>query len=334
MADEEKDLKLTEAPDGSVIVEGEGQPQEQHEGEPEGGDASAEGAEDQRLSGVQEDDEGHEDEQGRPGETAEEAAIRKERNRRRRAENRQRRRDYIDGLQRDIAARDELLAQAMQRLDAVERRTTGADMAALDQELGKAGDAYNYFRERHAEAVTKADGLGATEAQEKMYQAARRIEQLNGIKQAYNRQQAKPPQQPLDPRIKANAEAWLQRNAWYDPAGGDMDSRVLLGLDRELHRDGWDPTTDRYWEELDSRAKKYLPHRYNSGHNSGTESRQSRSPVAGSGREAPSRGTGYTLSKERIQALKDAGMWDDPVARNDMIRRYMEQDRLAAEQRG
>ena len=34
-----------------------------------------------------------------------------------------------------------------------------------------------------------------------------------------------------------------------------------------------------------------------------------------------------TLSRERVQALKDAGMWDDPTKRAKAIRRYADFDR-------
>ena len=35
----------------------------------------------------------------------------------------------------------------------------------------------------------------------------------------------------------------------------------------------------------------------------------------------------FTLSRERVQALKDAGMWDNPDKRAKAIRNYAEFDR-------
>ena len=35
----------------------------------------------------------------------------------------------------------------------------------------------------------------------------------------------------------------------------------------------------------------------------------------------------FTLSRERVQALKDAGMWDDPTKRARAIRNYADFDR-------
>jgi hypothetical protein len=230
-------------------------------------------------------------------------------------------------MRREIAARDDLIAQQEQRLAAVERRTQGADIAAVDAELRKAAEAYNYFKSQHAEAVTHANGQLAVEAQERMMQAAQRGQQLNAIKQAAQRQ----PQQaqPLDPRLKANAESWLERNDWYDPQASDMDSKVAMSVDHAMAAEGWNPTTTQYWDELDARLKKYLPHRYTSGYNKTQRSTGNKSPVSGSGgRESSAPGSGgYKISAERVKALKDAGIWDDPKQRAEAVKRYQQWDK-------
>jgi hypothetical protein len=201
-------------------------------------------------------------------------------------------------------------------------------MAMVDSELQKTADAYNYFKQAHADAVTRADGNAATDAQEKMFASMERARQLQGIKDAAKKPQQT--QQPLDPRLKANAEAWLERNKWYDSNGGDPDSEIAMTLDKQLAREGWNPTTEQYWEELDSRVKKYLPHRFNQGYNSNKSNTvRPRAPVAGSGRESSANNSngGYRLSAERVQALKEAGLWEDAKARADAIKRFQEFDK-------
>ena len=275
------------------------------------------------------EDESHDDEPGAEGETEEEAEARRERNRARRRENKERRKDYIESMRREIAARDELIARQEQRLAAVERRTHGADMAAVDAELQKSADAYNYFKMQHTEAVNNANGAIATEAFEKMQLALQRHQQLDSIKKASHRQQQAPQTQPLDPRLKVQAETWLERNDWYDPQTGDMDSKVALSVDQAMAAEGWNPTTPQYWDELDARLKKYLPHRYTSGYNKPQRSSEKRNaPVAGSGRESSSQGSGgYRLSAERVQALKDSGIWEDPKQRAEAVKRYADYDK-------
>lgn len=311
----QKDVVLDEK--GNILDEGQDQGQEQLQGE------------DAPLRQQQEESDQHQDEQAQEGETEEEAEERRNRNRARRAENKNRRKDYIDSLKREIAARDEVLQQQAQRLDALERRTHNADLSVVDAELRKSLDAYNYYKGQHAEAVTRADGVIAAEAQERMFASLQRAQQLDAIKKAAARQPNQP--QPLDPRLKKQAEDWYERNDWYDPTGQDPDSQVALTIDKQMAKEGWNPTTSQYWEELDSRLKKYLPHRYNSRHNKagvGGDSRN-RAPVAGSGREGAMSNTsgGYRLSAERVQALKDAGLWADPKQRADAIKRFQQYDK-------
>lgn len=263
------------------------------------------------------------DEEGHADESEEDAEARRIRNRQRRQENKERRKDYVESLKRELAARDELLAQQEARLAAVERRTHGADVAAVDAELKKSVDAYNYFKSQMADATNRADGAMAVEAQERMMQAADRAKQLAAIKQASSRPAQT--QAPLDPRLKMQAEKWLDRNEWYDPAIKDTDSRIAKSVDEALHQEGWNPNTEQYWEELDSRLKKYLPHRYNQGYNK--PSTKPRVPVAGSSRDNGGGTTGYRLSAERVNALKESGIWDDPKQRAEAVKRYQEFDK-------
>jgi hypothetical protein len=119
----------------------------------------------------------------------------------------------------------------------------------------------------------------------------------------------------------------MARNDWYDPNGRDTDSKVATKIDEELAEEGWDATAEEYWEELDSRLSKYLPHRY--GSKSETQARRPRSAVTSSGRESSpvARPGEFRLSPERVKAIKDAGKWEDPMERQKMVRRYAEYDR-------
>jgi hypothetical protein len=94
------------------------------------------------------------------------------------------------------------------------------------------------------------------------------------------------------------------------------------------------PRTPEYWDELDNRLQKYLPHRYTGAANGGssTGNQRPRNVVGSSGREASAafggdnRGT-FTLSPERVRAMKDAGAWDNPERRQVMIQKYVAYDR-------
>jgi hypothetical protein len=315
MAEENKDedLKMVEDKDGSLII---GDPPEEKKVPEEG---------DEKLSS---NEEHHEDEQAAGEETAEEAEARRARNRERRAQNKESRKNYIESLKRELASRDAVINDLATRVASVEQRNVGSQLSQIDASLKEAEQYYNHFKSINKQAIEQANGAAAVDAQEKMFAAQQRFQALQNAKKQMTTQATKPA--PLDPRLKANAEAWMEKHSWYDPAGSDMDSDVVLKLDDRLVKEGWNPTTPEYWDELTERVKKYLPHRVNSGYNraQGSQAGQQRVPVAGSNQDASSGAKGsYRLSAERVQALKDAGIYEDPTKRAEAIRRFQQYDK-------
>jgi hypothetical protein len=117
---------------------------------------------------------------------------------------------------------------------------------------------------------------------------------------------------------------------WFDPRGNDTDSRIVSDEDDRLSREGWNPNTEEYWNELTARIKKRLPHKF-SAYNNGTK--RPPPPVGGSGRESGGGGAGretVKISPERVAAMKEIGAWENPKARAEMIKEYQKYD---AEQR-
>lgn len=273
-------------------------------------DAEGEGGESVESSGDTEDDEN------------EREAIRA-----RRREERKHKKEAIREreatMRRELAARDAIINEMRERLNAVERRNQGSEVAQIDNAIQDSANAYNYWKQQIAIGTQTMDGNVVAEATEKMLLAQRKFEELNRVRNGYQQRQQQPT--PLDPRLAQHAKGWMEKNKWYNPAGTDIDSKVALAIDTALAEEGWNPTTPQYWEELDSRVKKYLPHR------AAQPARATRtnSPVAGSGRDsAPAKSSGtYKLAPERVQAIKDAGMWNDPAKRDAMIKSYQDYDR-------
>lgn len=233
-------------------------------------------------------------------------------------------REREDTMRRELASRDAVINELRSKMDSFERRSTGSDMAQLENAKKQVAQSYNYFKDQIRVATEAGNGAAVADATEKMFQSQRKFDELSNYEKSMRQRQATP--QPLDPRLVNHAQKWMERNSWYDASAKDPDSRIVLTLDQQLAEEGWDATTPQYWEELDARAKKYLPHRANRDKSSGTKPR---SIVTGSGREAPSSqpSKGYKLSSERVEALKQAGIWDDPKQRADAVARYREYDK-------
>jgi hypothetical protein len=219
-----------------------------------------------------------------------------------------------------------------QRLQSVEHRTHGAELGRIDKAIEDQSVRINYAKMKIADATKNQDGDAMNEAQDLLYEARRAHEALSNLKKQAAANNPRAASAGPDKNMQRLAASWMERNPWYDPAESDEDSAIALAIDRRMAKDGWDPKTSEYWDELDSRLQKRLPHHYTDSEDGdshrrtdGAQSRP-RSVVTGSGRESsPSNGkkNRFILSADHVKAIKDAGMWDDTKARERMVRRYM-----------
>lgn len=214
------------------------------------------------------------------------------------------------------------------RLSNVERKTQQHDINRLDKAIEDQSVRLEYAKMKLSEATASGDGDSAVNAQELLYEARQQLDQLNASKR--NANQA-PQQKQIDPSVQRHAATWIDRNDWYKPDLSDTDSKVAKQIDETLVKDGWNPGTAEYWDELDNRLQKYLPHRYNKSNERSESSRSPRNTVGSSGREASAAYGGtnrtFTLSAEQVRAMKDAGMWEDPAKRARMVKRYATESR-------
>ena len=280
---------------------------------------STETEEDERQTSTSEDDELNE-----AADDEEREAIR-ERRRNERKHRKQAQKDREDTLRRELASRDAVINEMRGKLDIIERRNSGSEIAQLENAKKQTAQAYAFFKEQISIATANGNGPAVADATEKLLQSQRKFDELTQYEKALKQRVSAP--QPLDARLINHAQKWMSDNKWYDPSGKDADSHIAVTVDQRLAQEGWDPTTAEYWQELDVRIKKYLPHRINKGIMNPVKPR---STVAGSGREAstPANKMGsYKLSAERVQALKDAGIWDNPTQRAEAVKRFRDYDK-------
>ena len=219
--------------------------------------------------------------------------------------------------------------ELMERLSVVERKTHSADLARIDKAIEDQELRLQYAKMKIAEAATAADGNAMTDAQEMMYEARRQIESLSSLKKTAVQPSQNQGNVP-DPRLQRLAANWMERNDWYDPNGRDTDSKIAKQIDEALSAEGWNATDADYWNELDNRLHKYLPHRYNDTTDVRSSTKRPRSVVTSSGRESVNGSTNrntFVLKPEQVRAMKDAGFWDDPDKRSKMIKRYAQEAR-------
>lgn len=313
------EMQLTEAEDGSAIVE---LPELEGDSTPEPERKASGGA----PEAQNDDDEGEDGLDNDPDREAIRAARREERKLKK-----QFHREKTKESNHLINVLKKQNQQLADRLASLETRTSGAELARVEKVMDDTQVQIEYAKMKMKEAVSSQDGESLVRAQELMYEAQRKYESLKNLKDSAARQMAQPQKQNIqlpDPLVQRNAAEWMSRNSWYDPAGNDLDSELTQSIDKRLTAEGYDPSSTEYWEELDDRLVKYLPHRYSQSKNEPAPQRR-RSPVTGTGREtSPSRaGTTFTLSPERVAAIKEMGAWDDPEKRKKMVQRFAEYDR-------
>jgi hypothetical protein len=308
--EKQEEIKFSEEKDGSVTVD-----LPEHIQSPdvsEDADDKDDGQEAAHADGGDADDQDH------PDDTE---AIRTARRNQRRA-----RKEMIKQKNAEKDIRLQNLQRQNQEL--MERKTQSADLARIDKALEDKELRLQYAKMKMAEATSNSDGDAFSKAQDMWYEVRREIESIKALKdQAVRANSSQPIQNNLE--MQRQAAKWMDRNPWYDPNGDDEDVEIAKVIDQRLVKEGWNPNSSEYWEELDRRLQKRIPHRYTDDIDE-RPTRRPRSVVTSSGREningSGARNT-FTLSPEQVRAMKDAGFWDDPEKRNKMIKRYAQEAR-------
>ncbi len=280
---------------------------------------------DERLAADQRDDDDDED-----GEDRE--AIRA----RRREEKKHRKAAQREARERSAAELSALRRQNQelaQRLASLENGQLGQSAQMIDQRLHEAVYRARQAEEALAKAVETGNGEVARDAIRLRDRAMNEAQQLDAQRRAIAERAQRPQEQKIDPLVEMRAKEFIERNrGWYDPQGGNEDSAIMLAIDDRLAKEGYDPASTEYWNELEKRASKRLPHRFNAEEDDAPPERKTQRrggpPVGGRGDHAPaSTRREVYVSAERKQAMMEAGVWDDPKLRRDALRRYAEFDR-------
>jgi hypothetical protein len=243
--------------------------------------------------------------------------------RKRRRENQKFARDKTKEEMQWLIEQNKLLQQ---RLEAVEHHAITAQKGSLDQNYNYALNAVRKAEADLAKAIEIGDGAKVPELLRQRDEAMAQAAEINRVKNQFAQQ---PPPQKTE--VAERAQKWAAKNTWFNANSSDPDSAAAKAIDAGLVAEGFDPSTKKYWKELDRRLAERLPHRFADEDDSDyTEPQQSgrRGPPVGGSREISAPGSKKVfVSAERIQAMKDAGYWDDPVLRQRMLKRYQETDR-------
>ena len=214
------------------------------------------------------------------------------------------------------------------RLTAQEKKAQESEVLNIDQQIFQANKEAQMADRVIAKAVEENNGGDVTKAMKYRDQAMAKVQQLAQAKQHVSQVAPAPA---VDERTMHYAQEFMKDNPWYDAQGRDEDSAIVMAIDQALSKDGYNPQTEEYWDELRMRAARRIPERFDDDYDEpkSTARKPRGGPKVGSGREHAPTSTRKEIyiSPERKAALVDAGVWDDPVLRMKYVKRYAAYDK-------
>ena len=176
-----------------------------------------------------------------------------------------------------------------------------------------------------ARAVELGDSAQVVEAQKKLTQLAiendraqqakvqqeRLAQQQAAYRQqaAYQQQQQPPQPQQAYKEPDPKAQKWAERNDWF--GSDEAMTYAAFGIHKKLVEDeGFDPTSDEYYSELDNRMMEEFPHKLDPAQNDKRGSKRSAQNVASVSRSTGGRSKGkkVRLTPSQISIAKKLGV--------------------------
>ena len=163
---------------------------------------------------------------------------------------------------RQMQAQNEEYKQRLSTLDKgymseYEGRVTTQE-AQAKRALAEAHEAGDY--EKLADAQTAISQI-AIETERHRLQKQRSEQQAKEYAAQQEQAQQQPRQQAPQPQRDPKLESWLEKNKWF---GSD---KVMTGAARAIHEtlvaeEGYNPTTDEYYAEIDRRMRSEMPNKF------------------------------------------------------------------------
>lgn len=245
-------------------------------------------------------------------------------NRERRRKRREIQKRARDAAQRELEHLRSTVATLAQRVAATESHAVQTNVQTLEQRLAQAQAEVQQAERIIAAATDAGNGNDVVAAMRIRDEAIAQARALENAKTQFTQRAQQAAQPQVDPNVVNYARQWMEANPWYNPQATDRDSALTKAIDSELAREGYNPASREYWEVLTERVADAL--------GEGEAKPRRKAPPTGNTREHAPQSTKREIyvTPERKQAMIDAGVWDDPVKRQSMLRAYQAYDKSSA----
>jgi len=227
----------------------------------------------------------------------------------------------IRQLIRQRKERDEQITALIQKNEALsgslrtkDKEVTQVNKLSLDASEKQLTDKLELARTVYMEAFEEGEKEKLLKAQEMLNEAQSDLKAVSSAKQSYEQVEAvapvqpqyqPPPQQATDPR----AEEWASKNSWFGQ--DNIKTAAALAIDAELKSEGYDPTDNDFYQEIDKRINKAFSQNVEETTERVQESSSKPAQVvSGSSRSSPSSAGKVKLSKEDVRL---AQKWNIPL---------------------
>ena len=186
----------------------------------------------------------------------------------------------------------------------------------LDMSEKQLTDKIALAKEVYLEAFDEGEKEKLLNAQEMLNEAQGDLRAVNSAKARYAQQAQQAVEQPVvqqqqvpqavsDPK----AEQWASDNNWFGK--DNIMTAAALAIDAELKSEGYDPSDNDFYQEIDNRIKTSFPHKFEEDKERVQETTSSPAQVvSGSSRSSPSSRKKIKLSQEDLRL---AQKWNIPL---------------------
>ena len=223
-----------------------------------------------------------------------------------------------------IIAQQQQLAVLQQQLQETEQKNAEVFKKNYDVTQRQLEEKAEMARAAYLRAYDDGDKEAMLAAQEAMFDAKQNIglvrqgrqdvekysEDLVKQTEAYNNQVLAQQQQP--PAYDPKAVEWAEKNQWF---GQDqVATAAALAIDATLKNEGYDPTSDDFYKEVDKRLRAELPNKFEAAPASSPKEQV----VGGQSRKSPD-STGGKSGNRKVKLTRDdielAKKWNIPLER-------------------
>jgi hypothetical protein len=180
--------------------------------------------------------------------------------------------------------------------------------ALLEQAKKVVANEVESAKAKYKQAYEAGDSEALVSAQEELTSAKIRAERVNNFKPSVAQPQAPvvqpAPQPEYVPQVDTKARAWQEANSWF---GADKEMTALaLAVHEKLVESGVNPTSDEYYEKINSRVRSVFPDAFPS------EKRKSSVVAPATRSTAPRK---IVLTQSQVHIAKRLGLTNEQYAR-------------------